>query len=167
MNIIKTVLFVLAVPGSVMVVIPINLILPMEKNAISMSMLAWLALLFWVTGVAVLLWCAADFARKGQGTPAPTDAPKHLVVGGLYRYVRNPMYVGVLLFSFGNAIWFGSPLLAGYAAFLWMIFHVFVLLYEEPHLRKTFNIEYQEYCQNVPRWIPRFKRIQPGKASAD
>jgi protein-S-isoprenylcysteine O-methyltransferase Ste14 len=158
MNALKTALFILAVPGSVMIVIPINLILPLEKNAIYLGVFAWLAFVLWVSGLAILLWCAVDFVRKGRGTPAPADAPKHLVVGGLYRFARNPMYIGVLLFSFGNAIWFGSPLLAGYAAILWIIFHIFVLLYEEPHLRKIFEAEYREYCQSVPRWIPRFRR---------
>ena len=105
-----------------------------------------------------MLWCAVDFVHKGQGTPAPVDASKHLAVGGLYRFVHNPMYVGVLLFASGNAIWFGSPLLVGYVAFLWIIFHIFVLFYEGPHLRKTFDVEYREYCKTVPRWIPRFRR---------
>jgi protein-S-isoprenylcysteine O-methyltransferase Ste14 len=158
MKTIKTVLFILVVPGSVAIIIPLNLILPMEKNTVGVGRFAWLALLFWVVGAAILFWCAADFVRKGQGTPAPADAPKQLVVSGLYRYFRNPMYIGVLLFSVGNAVWFGSPILIGYAASLWMIFHVFVLLYEEPHLGKVFGAEYRKYCQTVPRWIPRFRR---------
>ena len=158
MNTIKTALFILAVPGSIAIIIPVNLILPLEKNIIRLGVFTWLSPLFWVTGTAVLLWCAVDFVRKGQGTPVPVDAPKHLVIGGLYRFVRNPMYVGVLLFTIGDAIWFGSPLLGGYVVFLWIVFHVFVLLYEEPHLGKIFGAEYREYCQSVPRWTLRFRR---------
>jgi protein-S-isoprenylcysteine O-methyltransferase Ste14 len=105
-----------------------------------------------------MLWCAADFVRKGQGTPAPIDPPKKLVTSGLYRYVRNPMYLGALLFSFGNVLWYGSPLLLGYVAFLWMGFQGFIFAYEEPHLRKTFGQAYLDYCQATPRWIPRRKR---------
>jgi protein-S-isoprenylcysteine O-methyltransferase Ste14 len=157
MNTIKTVIFIIAVPGSVAIIIPIYLILPLDKNTIQLGVFSWLALPFWGVGLAILFWCAVDFVRKGQGTPLPADAPRHLVVDGLYRYVRNPMYVGVLLFVIGNAIWFGSPLLSLYAAILWVIFHIFVLLYEEQHLRKTFGVEYQQYCQTVPRWIPRFR----------
>ena len=93
--------------------------------------------------------------RKGQGTPAPVDAPRHLVVNGLYRIVRNPMYIGVLLFAAGNVFWYGSPVMVGYMLFLWLAFHLFVLFYEEPHLRKTFGAEYVAYCQATPRWLPR------------
>ena len=158
MNTIKTILFILVVPGSVLIIIPINLILPMEQNAIRLGALSWLALPFWITGSAILLWCARDFVRTGHGTPAPIDAPKSLVVNGLYRFVRNPMYVGVLLFAIGDAIWFGSPLLGGYALLLWITFHLFVLLYEEPHLGKIFGETYQEYRKDVPRWVPRLRR---------
>lgn len=157
MNTIKTIIFIIAVPGSVAIVIPIYLILPLDRNFLHLGALAWLALPFWALGMATLLWCAADFVRKGQGTPLPADAPKHLVIDGLYRYLRNPMYVGVLLFVIGNAIWFGSSLLLGYAILLWIIFHIFVTFYEETHLRKIFGAEYQQYCQTVPRWIPHFR----------
>jgi protein-S-isoprenylcysteine O-methyltransferase Ste14 len=157
MNTIKTVIFIIAVPGSVAFIIPVYLILPLDKNTIQLGSFSWLALPFWIAGLLILFWCAADFVRRGQGTPLPADAPRHLVVDGLYRYVRNPMYVGVLLFVIGNAIWFGSPLLGGYTIFLWIVFHTFVLLYEEQHLRKIFGTEYQQYCLTVPRWIPHFR----------
>jgi protein-S-isoprenylcysteine O-methyltransferase Ste14 len=156
MNTIKTTLFILAIPGSVLIIIPINLILPLEKNSVTLGIFTWLALPFWLLGLWMMLWTATDFVRKGQGTPAPVDAPSHLVVSGLYRHCRNPMYVGVLLFAAGNALWTGAPLLAGYVLSLWLVFHIFVLAYEEPHLRKTFGAEYRAYCQTVPRWLPRF-----------
>jgi len=78
------------------------------------------------------------------------------VVEGLHRYIRNPMYVGVMLVVLGQALLFWSRTLAEYAAFLWLAFHVFVLLYEEPKLRRMFGEEYEAYQRRVPRWIPRF-----------
>jgi protein-S-isoprenylcysteine O-methyltransferase Ste14 len=78
------------------------------------------------------------------------------VVEGLHRYIRNPMYIGVLLVVLGQAFLFWSRALAEYAAFLWLAFHVFVLLYEEPTLRRQFGNEYEAYRRRVPRWIPRF-----------
>jgi protein-S-isoprenylcysteine O-methyltransferase Ste14 len=158
MNTLKTMLFIIAIPGSLLIVIPSTILEPIEKNAVNLGFFGWLALPFWLIGLGILAWCAADFVRKGQGTPAPVDAPKQLVVSGLYHFVRNPMYVGVLLFAAGNVLWYGSPVMAGYMLFLWLAFQVFILLYEEPHLRKVFGVEYLEYCQSVPRWLPRFKR---------
>jgi len=92
---------------------------------------------------------------QGLGTPAPVLPPRHLVVTGLYRYVRNPMYVGVAAVIFGQALLFGSVRLLIYGALVWLAFFLFVLLYEEPKLRDTFGDEYLRFCQNVPRWIPR------------
>jgi protein-S-isoprenylcysteine O-methyltransferase Ste14 len=158
LNALKTMLFILAVPGFVLFVVPVTFILPVEKNAIDLGPFAWAALPLWVIGLASLLWCAGDFVRKGRGTPAPIDPPKLLVVSGLYRHVRNPMYLGVLAFATGQALWRGSPFLFGYVLLLWVIFHLFILLYEEPHLRKTFGPAYLDYCQAVPRWLPRLKR---------
>jgi protein-S-isoprenylcysteine O-methyltransferase Ste14 len=153
---IKTALFILFVPGSVLVAVPLWLILPGEPARFDPGPLRWLAVPLWITGVLVLCWCAVDFVRKGHGTPAPLEPPKELVAEGLYRYVRNPMYVGVLLTAAGHAVWFGSLYLAVYALVLWLAFHIFVLAYEEPHLRQTFGAAYEDYSRRVPRWIPKF-----------
>jgi len=115
----------------------------------------WLALAPCGLGVAILLKCAWDFAVVGLGTPAPIDPPKSLVVNGLYRFVRNPMYVGVALVLFSEAVLFSSLTLLEYALLVGGFFSLFVLSYEEPTLRKKFGTSYQEYCQAVPRWIPR------------
>ena len=101
------------------------------------------------------LWCAWDFATAGQGTPAPIDAPKHLVVRGLYRFVRNPMYVGVLLMLTGESRAFRSLRILIYAAIVFVFFNLFVIFYEEPALTRKFGAEYDEYMRRVPRWIPR------------
>ena len=95
------------------------------------------------------------FVTRGRGTPAPIAAPKRLVVTGFYRWVRNPMYVAIILVVVGEALVFRSAALLLYAAVLWITFHLFVLLYEEPHLRGRFGPPYEEYVRSVPRWVPR------------
>jgi hypothetical protein len=93
----------------------------------------------------------------GRGTPAPIDPPKELVVRGLYRFARNPMYVGVLAVIAGQSWLFGSPPLAIYALAVFACFHVFVIAYEEPTLRRHFDGAYERYCAAVPRWLPRLR----------
>jgi protein-S-isoprenylcysteine O-methyltransferase Ste14 len=106
-------------------------------------------------GVPVLLDSFARFALQGLGTPAPVFPTQHLVVTGLYRYVRNPMYVGVIAVIVGQALLFGNLRVLEYAAVVGAGFCLFVMGYEEPKLRKTFGEEYLEFCRNVPRWVPR------------
>jgi len=108
--------------------------------------------------VGVLVESFARFAWKGLGTPAPVFPTRHLVVSGLYRFVRNPMYVAVASAIFGQALLFVSLRLVGYGVLVWVCFHAFVVLYEEPTLRKTFGAEYESYRVQVPRWIPRLSR---------
>ena len=112
---------------------------------------------FIVLGVPMLLDSFARFAVQGLGTPAPVFPTKHLVVTGLYRYVRNPMYVGVIAVIVGQGLLFGDRRVLEYGALVWLAFHLFVLSYEEPNLRRTFGDEYREFCRNVPRWVPRAK----------
>jgi protein-S-isoprenylcysteine O-methyltransferase Ste14 len=97
----------------------------------------------------------ARFALQGLGTPAPIAPPQNLVVTGLYRYVRNPMYVAVVAVILGQAILFGDGRLMTYGVFMWLAFHAFVLTYEEPVLVQSFGAEYEDFRANVPRWIPR------------
>ena len=105
-------------------------------------------------GVAMYLWCAWDFATAG-GTPAPIDPPKILVARGLYLVVRNPMYVSVLAVLAGEALLFRSLRLAAWGATVAIWFHLFVVAYEEPRLRRQFGTDYETYCASVPRWLPR------------
>jgi len=105
-------------------------------------------------GASIYLWCAWDFTFAGRGTPAPIDPPKELVVRGLYRYVRNPMYVGVVSILFGEALFFESRTLFEYAAIVFIFFYLFVVLYEEPILTRKFGESYRNYCKTIPRWIP-------------
>jgi protein-S-isoprenylcysteine O-methyltransferase Ste14 len=111
-----------------------------------------------VVGAAVLLWCVRDFYVSGKGTLAPWDPPRRLVIVGLYRFTRNPMYVGVLLWLIGWSLLAGSLLLTGYSMILAIGFHLRVVLYEEPTLKKLFDEEWARYAAAVPRWLPRWPR---------
>ena len=114
-------------------------------------------------GTFVLLWCVRDFYVSGKGTLSPWNPPKELVVIGLYRFVRNPMYIGVLLLVFGWSIYFCSPLLFLYATILAIGFHIWVVKYEEPRLKAQFGRQWELYKQGVSRWVP---RIKPWKGSS-
>ncbi len=107
-------------------------------------------------GLIGLLDSFGRFAVQGVGTPAPVFPTRHLVVSGLYRYVRNPMYVAVVSAILGQGLVFGSATLLGYGAVVWLLFHLFVLAYEEPTLQGSFGVEYDAFRAAVPRWIPRF-----------
>ncbi len=106
-------------------------------------------------GTVGLLDSFVRFAVQGLGTPAPIFPTRHLVVTGLYRYVRNPMYVGVVFTILGQGLLLGNIALLEYGAVVWLLTHLFVLVYEEPTLRSTFGAEYISFCAAVPRWIPR------------
>ncbi len=110
---------------------------------------------FIIAGMPGLLDSFARFALQGLGTPAPIAPPRHLVVSGLYRHVRNPIYVAVVAVILGQAVLFADRQLLGYGAFLWLFFHVWVVMIEEPTLKETFGPEYESYRANVPRWLPR------------
>jgi protein-S-isoprenylcysteine O-methyltransferase Ste14 len=119
----------------------------------------WIGAVPSVLGFSVALRCVWDFGRTGHGTPAPFVPPKRLVVVGFYLYVRNPMYVGFFAGWIGLWVVFGranrSALVAVIVAIAAVV--LFVKLYEEPTLRKMFGADYEEYCANVPRWIPRLR----------
>lgn len=123
-----------------------------------MRIRALLALPVFATGAAIYGWCVWDFASFGRGTPVPIDAPKRLVVRGLCRYTRNPMYVGVLVVILGWAILFQAGVLVFYAVLVGLGFHLIVLFYEEPHLHRAFRDDYDTYRTRVGRWFPRIGR---------
>jgi protein-S-isoprenylcysteine O-methyltransferase Ste14 len=108
-----------------------------------------------ILGAVPLIESFARFALVGLGTPAPIAPTQHLVVSGFYRYLRNPMYSGVLAIILGNALILGDPNVLTYAVIVSLGFTIFVRLYEEPTLRRQFGGEYEEYCAHVPRWLPR------------
>ena len=113
-------------------------------------------------GIPVLFESFGRFALQGVGTPAPIFPTQHLVVKGFYRYVRNPMYVAIASVILGQALLLGNIRVLAYAIFVWLAFHLFVLIYEEPTLRKFFGAEYETFCAHVPRWLPRFSPWREG-----
>ena len=115
----------------------------------------WMAILLGLIGAALALWCVGAFAWIGKGTPAPFDPPRRLVIRGPYRFVRNPMYIGASLAVASAALYFGSWALLLFVIGFLLVCHVFVMVYEEPHLRRVFGPEYEEYCHHVRRWLPR------------
>ena len=118
-----------------------------------------------IAGAVVLLRCVWDFFAKGRGTLAPIDPPRVLVVSGLYRFTRNPMYNGVLALILGEAWLFGSMSLLKYALLVFVLFHLFVVLYEEPALTSQFGESYRVYRRAVPRWGFTTRPFQEGTGS--
>lgn len=155
MTALKSLLFLLIAPGMVAGVIP--LILLRSGPRLETGVLAYLAFPLWFAGGVILLWSFWNFLHEGRGTPAPIDPPKELVVTGFYRYVRNPMYFGVLLILVGHFLWLGFWYILAFTGLAFLATHLFVTLYEEPTLRKKFGAAYEDYLGRVPRWIPRWR----------
>jgi protein-S-isoprenylcysteine O-methyltransferase Ste14 len=126
----------------------------------------------WAFAIVVLaapfvLRCIWDFAWAGEGTPAPFDPPRRLVVRGLYRWVRNPMYLTFGAVFVGEALLFPAVTrdMLVLVPVLWSVATMFVMLYEEPTLRRLFGKDYEAYARNVHRWLPRFRPYVSGEAS--
>lgn len=154
MTALKSFLFLIVAPGMVAGYIPLALL--RRGSQIETGVLTYLAFPHWLVGGVILLWSFWNFLIQGRGTPAPIDPPKELVAVGFYRYVRNPMYVGVLAIIIGHFLWFGYWNLLVYAVIVFLAFNTFVTYYEEPTLKRKFGKSYEDYLQQVPRWIPRF-----------
>jgi len=120
-----------------------------------------IGLLIFGAGLYILLDAYVRFALQGLGTPAPVAPPSRLVVTGVYRYVRNPMYMAILAAVWGQGLFFGNAQVIHYGLYLWAGFFAFVLCYEEPALRRKFGAEYLKFCAEVPRWIPRLNPYSP------
>ena len=120
-----------------------------------------LGVILLAAGLFALVQAFVRFVVEGLGTPAPIAAPERLVVGGLYRYVRNPMYVAVLSVIVGQALILGQLVLLPYAAAFWVITAAFVRWYEEPALTRRFGADYEAYRRAVPAWRPRLRPWEP------
>ena len=150
--------FLVVAPGTVAVYVPWALCRwRLAPPLLGFPPFRVLGALLIAAGLPVLLDSFARFALQGLGTPAPVAPPQRLVVSGLYRYVRNPMYVAVLALIFGQGLLFGSVRVLEYGLAVWLGFYLFVLLYEEPTLRAKFGAEYEQYCARVRRWLPRLR----------
>ncbi len=154
-NALKSLLFLLFAAGLGAGYIPFAL-LP-KGSQVETGLLAYLAVPLWLLGGVTILRCFWDFTFKGHGTPNPIDPPRELVTTGLYRHVRNPIYVGVLTIIIGHFLWFKTLWMLAYAIVVFLVFHLFVTLYEEPTLKRKFGTAYEKYCKSVPRWIPKIK----------
>jgi protein-S-isoprenylcysteine O-methyltransferase Ste14 len=153
---IGTLVFVLTVPATVVGVVPYLLSRwKIEAPLLGWSFTRWIGVLVFILGAPIFTDFILRFVREGRGTPAPIAPTQHLVVRGCFRYVRNPGYVGVLAMISGQGLFFGSRAIMVYAALVAVAFHLFVVLYEEPTLRRQFGDQYASYCRRVPRWIPR------------
>ena len=146
----RAVLAFLILPGFVAILAP-----PLIASADPWRGAVWVpGLAVMLVGTFVLLWCVRDFYVSGKGTLAPWDPPKKMVSVGLYRYVRNPMYLGVLVLVLGWAFFLSSVMLASYTIVLAIGFHIRVLIHEEPWLESKFGEDWKTYKACVPRWLP-------------
>ena len=155
--VIRTLIFTVFVPGFWTVMMPYWLLpRPVRADVRGAGAAGWLLI---AAGIALYFACAFwGFALRGRGTPLPLDPPKKLVVVGPYRIVRNPMYWSVALIMLGEAAVFHSMALVDLAAVFFVAVNLFVLFAEEPGLKAKFGAEYEQYCLQVPRWLPRIRR---------
>jgi protein-S-isoprenylcysteine O-methyltransferase Ste14 len=157
--VIGTIVFTLLVPGSAIGLVPYYLLSGwrLEPPLLGWSPWRWAGAALFLVAAPIFLAFLVRFVREGHGTPAPIAPTRHLVVGGPFRYVRNPGYASGIAMIVGQGLFFGSGAVLVYAAVMALGFHLFVLLYEEPTLRRTFGAEYDAYCREVPRWLPRLR----------
>ncbi len=157
---IGTIVFVLLAPGTVVGYVPFLLSgWQIAAPLLGCQVVRWLGLGLFVCGLPVFADFVVRFVREGRGTPTPMAPTRHLVVGGCFRYVRNPGYVSVVSLLLGQGLFFGNVPILLYALGVALAFHLFVVWFEEPTLRRQFGAEYDAYCRRVPRWIPRLGRI--------
>ncbi len=150
-----TVLFAIVAPGTTVGLLP-WLVARWFPEPSFEGPWRWVGFLLIVPGGLIVADSMLRFVREGRGTPAPVAPPDRLVITGLFRFVRNPMYVGIVSVALGEALLYGRLAVFAYAGLLWLAFHLFVVVYEEPNLRATFGAAYEGYLRTVPRWIPRF-----------
>ena len=155
MTVYKSLLYLIFEAGLFALYIPLALL--RTGTRIETGALSFLAIPLWLVGGLTVLWCFWNFTYQGRGTPDPTDPPKELVTTGPYRYVRNPIYVGVVLIFLGYFLWFGYWALLMYTVLAFLGVHFFIVLYEEPMLKRKFGAVYEDYLRKVPRWIPKFR----------
>ena len=163
----KTLLFTLVAPGTVTFLIPYFILSSRAKFfSIELGVFKFSGLVLLSLGAVIYFWCAWNFISSGKGTPAPWDPPQKLVVADLYRMVRNPMYLGISTIVMGETIFFESLAMLIYAVLLPLGFHLRVVYFEEPVLKRLFGDSYARYCEEVNRWIPKLIRSDRSNRSA-
>ena len=151
----RNLFFTILQPGVVAGLVPYLLLRVDEKEKIlrSFQLLQYTGLILCVFGFLVMMSCILNFAIYGKGTLSPADPTKKLVIAGLYKYSRNPMYVGVILMLIGEAVFFQSGRLWIYSMLIFVVFHLFIVFFEEPRLKKDFGAEFDQFCNKVRRWV--------------
>ena len=156
--VVGSVLFLVVAPGTLAVWVPFRISgWRMAPPLVGFVGFRGLGVLLIAAALPVLLDSFARFALKGRGTPAPVAPPERLVITGLYRHVRNPIYLAVPSLIIGQALFFGDVRLLEYGLGVWAFFHLWVLAVEEPDLHARFGAEYGDFCAHVRRWIPRLR----------
>ncbi len=145
----RAALFGALAPGTILILLPFVLVTRGIGPRLDLGTWRLSGLVPLAMGLTVILWCFVDFIQRGRGTPAPYEPPRRLVVGGLYRFVRNPQYIGLVLVMVGEALLAGAIVLFGYAALLAVRYHLVVKYYEEPILNRRFGEAYGRYCKAV------------------
>jgi protein-S-isoprenylcysteine O-methyltransferase Ste14 len=154
--IVGSLLFLVIAPGTVAGLVPWAISdWHWQPALFGVTPLRWVGGALMIAGVPILLDSFGRFALLGYGTPAPVYPTERLIATGLYRRVRNPMYLAVLAVIFGQALLLGDIRLVIYGAIVWLAFHIFVVVYEEPVLRRRYGAQFNAYCAQVPRWLPR------------
>jgi protein-S-isoprenylcysteine O-methyltransferase Ste14 len=156
MNTLKTILYMGSLHGFFTFYIPYMLV-KIDPHYFDPGLFSNLVIPLGIIGTIIIIWCSVDMVRKGRGTPAHLDPPRKLIINGLYRYVRNPIYLGALLVQLGYILWSGSGLMIVYFLCFALAYQILIVLIEEPILRHMFGEQYQVYCSQVPRWIPKLK----------
>ncbi len=151
--VLRTLIFTLRTMCRVAILVPVVIVLLEYLSAKMPAGLRWWGLVPAVLGAVTYLLCAGSFAWTGKGTPGPRDPTKVLVTSGLYRFSRNPMYIGVLLLILGQAILLGHGAILYYAYTVFWRFQNSVVSRQEPDLLERFGATYEQYCKRVPRWI--------------
>jgi protein-S-isoprenylcysteine O-methyltransferase Ste14 len=151
----RNLLFTILQPGLVAGLFPYLLLKLEGKTFLVNTWTIWqfAGIIVMFSGFFILIICILRFATEGKGTLSPIDPTKKLVIKGLYKYSRNPMYVGVVLLLIGEAVFWQSFVLAGYAVVVFVVFNLFIRFHEEPRLKKDFGTEYEQYLQKVRRWL--------------
>jgi protein-S-isoprenylcysteine O-methyltransferase Ste14 len=158
----RSLFYTIIIPGTVTVLVPYLIISGRgERIAEPWGLLQVLGLVAGVLGATILLRCIWEFMVTGRGTLAPVDPPTQLVVRGLYRYVRNPMYLGAFTLLLGEAALFESSAVLLYAVAWFAIVNLIVHFYEEPVLRHRFGDSYERYVRSVNRWLPSRQKKGP------
>ncbi len=151
----RNLLFTILQPGVVVVLLPYLIVRSSGHELLpgDWSPAHYFGASLIAAGALIMATCILRFVTEGKGTISPIDPTKKLIVRGLYRYSRNPMYVGAMLILIGETVFWWSPALAVYAAVVFLAFNLFIILHEEPRLRREFGTEYESYLREVRRWV--------------